>query len=214
VVEESGVKTERSNTQWVQALGTDGLERDRALADLRQSLLTGLKHGLSGWRRGSDSRFELYVEDFVQEALLKIMDNLDSFEGRSRFTTWAQKIAVRVALTELRRKRWQDVSLNGMMETKTQPPLPDPQDRPEKNVDLADMMQWMQRMMREELTDKQMQAMGAIQTLGIPLEEVARKIGTNRNALYKLLHDARIKIRRRLERDGINLQEMMADMGM
>ncbi len=206
--------TERSNTQWVEALGTNGPERERALADLRRSLLIGLNHGLSGWRRRSGGRFEFYVEDFVQEALLKIMDNLSSFEGRSRFTTWAQKIAVRVALTELRRKRWQDVSLNGMMETTALPPLPDPQDQPEKNVDLADIMQWIQRMMREELTDKQMQAMGAIQTMGMPLEEVARKMGTNRNALYKLLHDARIKIRRRLERDGIDLQEMMADMGM
>ena len=136
VDEDSGTMTERSNTQWVEALGTDGLERERALADLRQCLLIGLKHGLSGWRRRSGGRFDLYVEDFVQEALLKIMDNLNSFEGRSRFTTWAQKIAGRVALTELRRKRWQDVSLNGMMET-TAPPLPDPQAQPEKNVDLA-----------------------------------------------------------------------------
>ncbi len=37
------------------------------------------------------------VEDFVQEALLKILDNLASFRGDSKFTTWAQKIAVNFA---------------------------------------------------------------------------------------------------------------------
>jgi RNA polymerase sigma-70 factor, ECF subfamily len=56
------------------------------------------------------------VEDFAQEALIKIMANLDSFRGESRFTTWAQKIAVRVAFTELRRLRWQDVSLDEALE--------------------------------------------------------------------------------------------------
>ncbi|MDH4136346.1 MAG: hypothetical protein OEW09_06480, partial [Anaerolineae bacterium] len=45
---------------------------------------------------------------------VKILDGLDSFRGESRFTTWAQKIAVRVAFTELRRHRWRDVSLDEM----------------------------------------------------------------------------------------------------
>ena len=33
------------------------------------------------------------IEGFVQNALLKVLDNLTSFRGESRFTTWAQKIA-------------------------------------------------------------------------------------------------------------------------
>ncbi|NOH03849.1 MAG: hypothetical protein HND47_18735 [Chloroflexi bacterium] len=35
---------------------------------------------------------------------------MDTFEGRSLFTTWVHKIAIRIALTELRRKRWRDAS--------------------------------------------------------------------------------------------------------
>ena len=54
--------------------------------------------------------------DFAQEALIKITANLDSFRGESRFTTWAQKIAVNVALTELKRKRWRDVSLQELLD--------------------------------------------------------------------------------------------------
>ncbi len=55
------------------------------------------------------------IEDFAQEALIKILDNLDSFRGESHFTTWAQKIAVRVAFTELRRKQWRNVSLQDLV---------------------------------------------------------------------------------------------------
>ena len=39
------------------------------------------------------------LEDFVQDALLKILAALDTFRGESLFTTWAQNIAVRVGLT-------------------------------------------------------------------------------------------------------------------
>ncbi|NIR25616.1 MAG: RNA polymerase sigma factor, partial [Gammaproteobacteria bacterium] len=53
--------------------------------------------------------------------LLRALDHLHTFEGRSKFTTWVHKIAVRVALTELRRKRWEDVSLDEILESSEAP---------------------------------------------------------------------------------------------
>jgi len=82
--------------------------QETALAELRQILLGGLRHALSVKGQVSDDD----LEDFVQEALLRTLAALDTFRGESRFTTWAQKIAVHVAFTELRRKRWSDVSLD------------------------------------------------------------------------------------------------------
>ena len=99
---------ERTNQEWLDALRGPG--RDEALADLRAFLVRGLGYALAG-RPGVDDSL---LEDFAQEALLKILAGLDSFRGESRFTTWAQKIAVRVALTELRPHRWRDVSLDEM----------------------------------------------------------------------------------------------------
>ncbi len=58
----------------------------------------------------------LCTGSYTQEALVKTLDNLDQFQGRSRFTTWAMTIAVRVAMSELRHKRWQDVSLESVTE--------------------------------------------------------------------------------------------------
>jgi hypothetical protein len=35
-------------------------------------------------------------------------------------------------------------------------------------------------------------------------------MGMNRNALYKLIHDARLRLKRRLEADGLTIQQLLA----
>jgi RNA polymerase sigma-70 factor (ECF subfamily) len=42
--------------------------------------------------------------DATQEALLLIVRRLDTFDGRSRFTTWAHRVATNACLDELRRR--------------------------------------------------------------------------------------------------------------
>src|SRR5829696_784484 len=99
---------ERTNEQWLADLR--GPNPDAALADLYDLLASGLRAALGRHAGG----IEANVADFAQEALIRITSNLDSFRGESRFTTWAQKIAMNVALTELKRKRWRDVSLQDL----------------------------------------------------------------------------------------------------
>jgi RNA polymerase sigma-70 factor (ECF subfamily) len=41
------------------------------------------------------------------------------------------------------------------------------------------------------------------------MDEAARKLKTNRNALYKLLHDARLRLKRRLSIEGLSAQEVL-----
>ena len=45
------------------------------------------------------------ADDAVQEALVSIVRALPRFDGRSRFGTWAYRIAVNASLDELRRRR-------------------------------------------------------------------------------------------------------------
>jgi RNA polymerase sigma-70 factor (ECF subfamily) len=145
---------------------------------------------------------------------MRVLDRLDSFEGRSQFTTWVYKIAVRVALTELRRRRWKDVSLDEMTESDdgeaSQNMVTDSTPSPESVVERSDLIAHVQHMMQEELTPKQLQAMMATGVKGVPLEEVARRMDMNRNALYKLLHDGRVRLKQRLEREGLSLGELRA----
>jgi RNA polymerase sigma-70 factor (ECF subfamily) len=205
---------QRSNQEWLDALRSPGPERDRALAELRTLLVRGLNYALRGWRRTAGRDFEALAEDFCQEALLRILDNLDSFEGRSRFTTWAHKITVRVALTELRRKRWQDVSLDKLVsEDGAEFTMSSEEVGPETEAERTDLLVWMKRIMMEELTDKQRKAIAAIAFGGMPLDEVARRMDTNRNALYKLIHDARVRLKRRLAREEMNPQDILESMG-
>ncbi|GAB4549858.1 MAG: RNA polymerase sigma factor [Anaerolineae bacterium] len=202
---------ERSNEEWIAALSQPGPEQDAALEDLRVILVRGLGYALADRSnvRASD------LEDFAQDALLRILKGLPSFRGESRFTTWAHKIAVRVAFTELRRRRWRDVSLDKMTESREgvgdfiPESLADPSIGPEQQAMQRAILRTLRRLINEELTERQCQAMRAV-LRGMPLEEVARRMGTNRNALYKLLHDARQRLQKRLLEEGLSAQNVFS----
>lgn len=203
--------SKRSNQEWLTDLRGDG--RVEALEDLRSTLTRGLTFALAS----KSNVDQAAIEDFAQDAILKILDKLDTFRGESQFTTWAQKIAVHVAFSELRRRRWQDVSLDGMVEAREGDWIPstltDPTAGPEQQAAQSMLAETLGRLINEELTDKQRAAMMAIVIRGMPLEEVARRMDTNRNALYKLLHDARKRLKSKLETEGLTPQEVMAAFG-
>ena len=199
---------ERSNDEWLAALR--GPNSDEALAELRVVLVRGLRVALGG----QANRVESSVEDFAQEALIKILGNLDSFRGESRFTTWAQKICVRTAFAEMRRSRWRDASLEEVIvrqgESVSTPtdPLTDPEQAATKGMILAEF----RRFIDEELTERQRTALVAALG-GMSLEAVADRMGTNRNALYKLLHDARKRLRRRMTAERLSPQDVLGAFG-
>jgi RNA polymerase sigma-70 factor (ECF subfamily) len=200
----------RTNEEWIAALSEPGPEYDDALSDLRALLVRGLGYALTS-RSGID---DAILEDFAQDALLKILAGLDSFRGESQFTTWAQKIAVRVAYTELRRHRWRDVSLDEMTDVSGTDFVPsmmaDPAVGPEQQAIQQTVLETMRRVIDEELTEKQRQALVGVRIQGMPLEEIAHRMGTNRNALYKLLHDARQRLKQGLMAQGLSPDEILA----
>lgn len=205
----------RTNEQWISDLGSPGPAREAALADLRAQVLAGLPRALSPFLSPADPRFEPLAEETAQETLLRVLDRLHTFEGRSQFTTWVYKIALRIALSELRRQKWRDVSLDDLLDEKDDQPArtrleASPAISPEQAAERADMLQRVERIIQEELTPHQRTALIAASTGGMPLEEVARRMGMQRNALYKLLHDGRLRLKRRLEREGITAGEVMA----
>jgi RNA polymerase sigma-70 factor (ECF subfamily) len=72
------------------------------------------------------------------------------------------------------------------------------------------MLQRVSRLINEELTEKQRQAMVATAIEGVPLEEVARRMNMKRNALYKLLHDARLRLKKRLANEDLTTEDIWA----
>ncbi|HSQ38518.1 MAG TPA: sigma-70 family RNA polymerase sigma factor [Anaerolineales bacterium] len=203
----------RTNEEWIADLQTDGPPREAALGDLRAIIMNGLPYALSRWVSHSEPQFEFLVEEVTQETLLRVLDRMHTFEGRSQFTTWVHKIAIRIALSELRRKRWRDSSLDEMMDNEDAPApeslLEDSSASPETAIERADMMTRVRRIIAEELTDRQREALLLLSVQNMPMDEAARKLKTNRNALYKLLHDARLRLKRRLTLEGLSAQEVL-----
>jgi RNA polymerase sigma-70 factor (ECF subfamily) len=213
VFEDCRGMSERSNEEWLQALR--GPQQAEALADLRALLMRGIGAALTH----RDNLSEADLEDFVQNALLKILDNLDRFRGESRFTTWAHTIAVREAYTELRRRRWRDVSLDAMATSTDSDAdflpdiVPDRAASPEDQAVQRMVLETMRQVIEQDLTEKQRQALVGTRVDGLPLEEVARRMGTNRNALYKLLHDARRRLQKALVARGLSPEEVLSAFG-
>jgi len=204
----------RTNADWLSDLRSTGSLREAALADLRARILSALPRALSPWLSSADPRFEPLAEETAQETLLRVLSHLDTFEGRSQFTTWVYKIAVRVALSELRRQKWRDVSLDDLLEEKDDQPAQtrleiDPTVGPETAAERADLLDRVRRIIAEGLTDRQRTALVATGVRGMPPDEVARRMGMQPNALYKLIHDARLRLKRRLEREGLTPAEIL-----
>lgn len=204
----------RTNEQWLADLRASGLEREAALEDLRSVIQKGLPYALSRWLSPDQPQFNALVDEVTQETLLRVLDQLGTFEGRSQFTTWVHKIAVRIALTELRRKRWRDSSLDELTENEDVPPPPgllaDSHAGPETSAERADMLAHVRRIIEEELTDRQREALILLGVRDMPMEDAAKKLKTNRNALYKLLHDARVRLKSRLSMEDIAPNEVLA----
>jgi len=200
--------TIRTDGEWCNQLAS--ASPDAALADLRTMLLRSLQYALASY-----SVTESDLEDFVQDGLMKILQELASYRGEAKFTTWAQKVCVRLALTELRRRRWRDVSLDDLVTTSettdfTPTVLMDNSSDPGHAAPAQIMMAMVQRIVAEELTDRQRTAMMAVMQGGMPLQEVAERMGANRNALYKLLHDGRQRLQKRMLQEGLTPQDVLA----
>ena len=204
----------RSNEAWLSDLRAEGEIKNAAIEDLRAIIAKGLPYALSRWLSPSLPQFNALVDEVTQETLLRVLDQMDTFEGRSQFTTWVHKIAIRIALTELRRKRWRDTSLDEITENEDIPPpqglLEDPQASPENIAERTDMLAQVRRIIEEELTDRQRKALTMLAIQDVSMDDAARKLKTNRNALYKLLHDARLRLKIRLAMEDISAHDVMS----
>ena len=201
--------SERTNDAWLVELRTKGPVAMQAHSDLWQVLRRGLGGALGGRSGIDDSR----LDDFAQEACLKVLARLDSFRGESRFTTWAVAVSIRVAFSELRRTRWRDISLDQFAPDGNVSFEPaDPSVGPDYRVHRDEVAATFRRVLDEELTDRQRKAIVA-ELKGMPQEEIARQMGTNRNALYKLTYDARRKLRDGLISAGVTESEVRLAFG-
>ena len=201
----------RDNANWLEDLRSSDSGQAGALDDLRAMIVRSLPLALSRWLPSDDPRLPALADEVAQDTLMRVLARLDSFQGRSKFTTWVHAISIHLALSELRRRRWRDVPLEKLLEDAGLDELGDgaKQADPERSAVQGDLLRHLEVILQEELTQRQWTAMRAL-LKGIPMEEVARRMGMQRNALYKLIYDARLRLKRRIARDGLSPAELMA----
>ncbi len=207
----------RDTEAWLRDLRGEGRARDRAILDLRDYLLRAVLVYLTRHRadlRAFDfAELQQFAEDWAQLAVLQVLDKLDAFEGRSKFTTWAYRVAINLAAGELRRKRWADVSLDQLRDQES-PDLGLLADtgaiEPEQVAARQLVWEAVGEVINSELSERQRTALTRVIIEGVPVEAVAEELGTNRNNVYKIVHDARKKLRRGLEQRSWGADDVLA----
>ncbi|MFG0257874.1 MAG: RNA polymerase sigma factor [Phycisphaerales bacterium JB043] len=202
----ASVTGERTNEQWVEGL-RGGSPEEAVVGDLREFLVRGLRSAL----RGRSDVGESDLEDFAQDATMRVVDKLDQFRGQSKFTTWAMVIGVNVAYAAMRRKSWGDRTMSDLGITTSDPVVGTGSIRGGEALSgmvRDDVVEMMRRAIETRLSGRQ-RALLLAELAGMPQERILEELDTNPNAMYKLYHDARKSLRRVLEEEGLTPQDVI-----
>lgn len=195
--------SDRMPDDWVELLsGPAGPGHDDALRRLHHLLLRAARHQVSQMYARlplvGGVRVDELINQAADEAMVAVLRNLSAFEGRSSFSTWAYKFGILHAAVEVRRNMWRhrDVTLEG---------LPDPLSTgtsPEQFSEARDFSDALSDAIDRVLTLHQRRVVIALLVDEVPIDVLADRLGTTRNALYKTVHDARRRLRRHLMSGG------------
>jgi RNA polymerase sigma-70 factor (ECF subfamily) len=187
--------------RWVERLRPGHPLREQTAAKLREVLLRVAYHELNR-RRGPLGGAELddIAHQAADDALMSILAKLDDFQGLSRFTTWAYKFVVFEVSGKVARHAWRRNPPSA--EELQFEQLPDalaerPGDRLEQREQLAALGTAI-----GELTERQREVFVAVALNDVSIDVLALQLGSNRNAVYKNLFDARRRLRASLAAAG------------
>jgi RNA polymerase sigma-70 factor, ECF subfamily len=191
---------------WIEGLRATGAEHALALGRLHDLLL---RAAFAEARR----RRHLYPEIDGQElddlcrqaaddAVVAVTAKLDGYRGASRFTTWAYGFAIFEISVKLRRHAWRGSRIPTADDDAVWDRLAPRGAGAQRSVESAELLRALRRGVAEELTPRQREVFVAVALNEIEIDIIAGQLDSTRGAIYKVLHDARQKLRRRLEQEG------------
>jgi RNA polymerase sigma-70 factor, ECF subfamily len=202
IAEAQRTQSDADYVDWIEPLSTAGPGHEDALRRLHGLLLRAARHQVAQMYGQIPpvgvARIEELVNQAADEAMVALLRKLPSFEGRSRFTTWAYKFGILHAAVEVRRNLWRhrDVTLDGVPDRFADGISP------EQFSEARDFSCAVSDAINAVLTTHQRQVVIALLVDDVPIDVLADRLGTTRNALYKTVHDARGRLRKHLTITG------------
>lgn len=201
VVDASRVRDPESR-EWLDRLGSTGRVRDEAIRELSELLFRGARKEANR-RRGSLA--SLAIDDIARqaadEAVNALLGKLGEFRGESRFTTWAYKFAIFEVAAALRREAWDGKTIaidDAAWERLAASAAADPSVASE----LRALVDAIRQAVVSELTPWQREVFMTVVVADVPIHVLAERHGRAPGAVYKVLHDARRKLRAALDAKG------------
>ncbi len=209
----------RSNEEWLAGLKQDGApQQETCFQELGRYLYRAVSSYME--RRGDNlvglaslagpEREEL-ARDLVQQSLHKVYLKLNEYRGEGPFLAWAATIALRTAADELRRAHWQTIRTDSIADLASRIPPSDPQPlmseapAPDAQLQMSEMWDLVDRTVEEDLSEQQRRAFLARFVDELSNGEIGALEGVEPSVIYQRIHQARVKIRRRLREAGYEL---------
>ena len=203
----------RTNAEWLNALTGSGEPLNLALSDLRRYLVRAAAYALRRLGRGRSADMDPLAEDSAQDAPVRSPPAPARIPRRQPVHDVGVQVRRACSAGRARRERWSRLSLDSVLQGSdlTQRLLPESAEEldPQQRALQGEVLATLREAVATQLTTRQRQALTAIVFDEVPLDELARHWGSNRNALYKLLHDARRKLKAHLASRDLDVQEML-----
>jgi len=189
---------------WLASLAATGAEREAAQCRLHDLLLRIARAEVSrrsATLRVTGAELDDIAHQAAADAMVAVLGKLATFRGESRFTTWAYAFVVFEVSAKIGRHFWRHPAV---------PLAGDDLDRlperfgfrPDQEAEWRDLLAALRHAIETELTDRQHRIFAALVLDGIPIDALVVELGSNRNAIYKALFDARRKLRAALVAKG------------
>src|ERR1700758_588736 len=204
VVDELPARLDPESAEWIRVLAVAGTQREAALDRLHEMLLRIARREVR--RRGprmliAGPELEDLAYQAAADALMAITGKLGQFRGESRFTTWAYRFVILEVAAKLGRHFWRRPDV--LLEAEDWYRLPGRFGfEPARESEWRDLLAALRRAVDTELTARQREVFVALVVNDVPLDALALRHGSSRNAVYKMMFDARRKLRAALAANG------------
>jgi RNA polymerase sigma-70 factor (ECF subfamily) len=192
------------SAEWLGVLADRGARREAALTRLHEMLVRIARAECR--RRGprlqiTGPELDDLAYQAAADAMMAITRKLGQFRGESRFTTWAYKFVILEVSGKIGRHFWQNPAVP--LDAEDWDKLPDRFGfEPAREAEWRDLLAALRRAVDTELSPRQRQVFVAIVVNAVPLDALAIELSSNRNAIYKMMFDARRKLRAALAANG------------